>query len=105
MQLTISGHHVDVTQSLKNYLSEKLHKLDRHSEEVDGAHVILSVEKLRQKAEATVKVGRTQLYAETTRDNMYASIDLLVDKLDRQLLRHKERSHTFDRQDKKKLLG
>lgn len=104
MNLTVSGHHVDVTQSMRNYLAEKLNKLNRHSERVEGAHVILSVEKLRQKAEATVKVGRTQLYAETTRDNMYASIDLLVDKLDRQLLRHKERSHSFDRESKKKLL-
>lgn len=105
MNLTVTGHQIDVTRSLKNYLADKLSRLDRHSQSVNGAHVVLSVEKSRQKAEATVRIEDTRLYATTTRENMYTAIDLLVDKLDRQLIRYKQRSRTFDREEKEKLLG
>ena len=105
MNLTVTGHHVAVTRSMKNYLADKLRRLDRHSQSVNGAHVVLSVEKLRQRAEATVRIEGTRLHATTTTENMYAAIDLLVDKLDRQLLRYKERSRTFQRHEKEKLLG
>ena len=91
MNLTVTGHHVDVTSSMRNYVDDKMERLRRHSENLFGIHVILSVEKLRQKAEATIDVAGTRLYADTTKEDMYAAIDLLADKLDRQLIRHKEK--------------
>ena len=97
MNLTVTGHHIDVTSSMRNYVSDKMERLQRRSDTVFGIHVILSVEKLRQKAEATVKVAGNNLYADTTEPNMYAAIDLLTDKLDRQLVRHKEKLKTHRR--------
>ena len=94
MNLTISGHHVDITQSMRHYVKSKLDKLERHSRDLDSAHVILSVEKTRQKAEATVAVSGTRLYADTTEEDMYAAIDLLTDKLDRQLIKAKEKARS-----------
>ena len=91
MNLTVTGHHVEVTSSMRNYVAEKVKRLQRHSEQLFDVHVILTVEKLRQKAEAIVQVSGTRLYAETTKPDMYASIDLLADKLDRQLIKHKEK--------------
>jgi putative sigma-54 modulation protein len=76
---------------MRNYVIDKMDRLQRHSDNVFGVHVILSVEKLRQKAEATIQVSGTTLYADTTEPDMYAAIDLLTDKLDRQLIRHKEK--------------
>jgi putative sigma-54 modulation protein len=89
MNITITGHHVDVTSSMRNYVTEKMDRLQRHSESLFGIHVTLTVEKLRQKAEATIEVAGTKLHAATTEPDMYAAIDLLTDKLDRQLIRHK----------------
>ena len=89
MNLTVTGHHVDVTSSMRNYVDDKMERLQRHSENLFGIHVTLTVEKLRQKAEATIDVAGTRLYAEETREDMYSAIDLLADKLDRQLIRHK----------------
>lgn len=91
MNLTVTGHHVDVTQSMRNYVSGKMKRLQRHSSKLSGIHVILTVEeKSRQKAEATIDVSGGRLYADTTEPDMYAAIDLLTDKLDRQLIRHKD---------------
>jgi len=91
MQLSISGHHVDVTEALKNYVSEKFEKLERHFDHITNVHVVLSVEKVIQKAEATAHVSGAELFADATSDDMYAAIDALTDKLDRQLLKHKEK--------------
>ncbi len=91
MQLSISGHHVDVTEALKNYVSEKFEKLERHFDHITNVHVVLSVEKVIQKAEATAHVSGAELFADATSDDMYAAIDALIDKLDRQLLKHKEK--------------
>lgn len=91
MNLTVTGRHVDVTSSMHNYVVDKLERLQRHSENLFDVHVILSVEKTRQKAEATIDLAGARLYADTTREDMYAAIDLLMDKLDRQLIRHKEK--------------
>ena len=91
MNLTITGHHVDVTSSMRNYVTDKMDRLQRHSENLFGVHVTLTVEKMRQKAEATIEVAGTKLHAATTEPDMYAAIDLLTDKLDRQLIRHKEK--------------
>lgn len=97
MNLTVTGHHVDITSSMRNYVSEKMSRLERHSENLFGVHVILSVEKMRQKAEATIQVAGAKLYADTTEPDMYAAIDLLTDKLDRQLIRHKEKQKAHRR--------
>jgi len=92
MQLSISGHHVDVTDALKSYVEDKLQKLERHYDHVTNAHVILTVEKLRQKAEATIHISGAELFADADCDDMYAAIDKLTDKLDRQILKYKEKN-------------
>ncbi len=91
MQISVTGHHVDITDSLKDYVDNKFAKLERHFEHIINIHVILTVEKDRQKAEATVNINRGDLFADNEQDNMYAAIDGLIEKLDRQLLKHKEK--------------
>ena len=91
MQLSITGHHVGITQALHDYVAEKLQKLERHYDRITNAHVVLSIEKLQQRAEATVHLSGAELFAESDSDDMYAAIDKLVDKLDRQILKHKEK--------------
>jgi putative sigma-54 modulation protein len=91
MQITITGHHIEVTDSLRNYVQEKFQRLERHFDQVIDTHVILSVEKLVQKAEATVHVNGANLFAEDAQTDLYAAIDGLIDKLDRQTIKHKEK--------------
>lgn len=91
MQLTISGHHLDVTDSLREYVTNKLSRLDRHHDRITNTHVILSVEKLQQKAEATLHISGADLFANSESEDLYAAIDQLADKLDRQLIKHKEK--------------
>lgn len=91
MQLNVSGHHVEVTDSLRGYVESKIDRLERHFDLVSDVHCILSVEKLRHKAEAKVNVSGSTIFAETTDEDMYAAIDGLVDKLDRQVRKHKEK--------------
>lgn len=92
MQLNISGHHLEVTDALKSYVEEKLQKLERHYDHITNAHVILTVEKLHQRAEATVHISGAEVFADADCDDMYAAIDKLTDKLDRQILKHKEKT-------------
>ena len=91
MQVNLTGHHVDVTDALRAYVDEKIARLERHFDHVTNVHVILSVEKLTKKAEATVHIAGADVFAESTHEDMYAAIDALVDKLDRQVLKHKEK--------------
>ncbi len=91
MQINITGHHIEITDSLKSFVTEKMQKLTRHFDHVTIAHTILSVDKQGQKAEATVHASGKDLFAEHTTEDMYASIDGLVDKLDRQIIKHKEK--------------
>ena len=91
MQLNLSGHHIEITDSMRAYVEEKLAKLERHFDHVTNVQVILSVEKQRQKAEATVHLAGNDVFAEATNEDMYAAIDALIDKLDRQVLKHKEK--------------
>lgn len=91
MQLNVTGHHVDVTPSMHDYVSQKLERLERHFDHVTNVHVILSVEKLRQKAEATLHISGGNLFADAQDEDMYAAIDAMVDKLDRQIKKHKEK--------------
>ena len=92
MQVNISGHHIEVTDPLKEYVSSRLKKLERHFDHITNVQVTLSVEKSRQKAEAQVHLTGLQIHADATHDDLYAAIDLMNDKLDRQLLKHKEKN-------------
>lgn len=92
MRIDITGHQIDVTQALRDYVQTKLQRLERHADNLLDVRVILSVDKLEQKAEATINAaGRPSLHAESVAADMYAAIDLLADKLDRQVLKHKEK--------------
>ena len=95
MNLTISGHHLEVTPALREYVLTKLDRVTRHFDQVVDINVLLSVEKLkekerRQKAEVTVHVKGKDIFVEQTHEDLYAAIDQLMDKLDRQVCRHKE---------------
>jgi putative sigma-54 modulation protein len=91
MQLNVSGHHVEVTESLRGYVQTRIEKIERHFDLVSDVHCILTVEKLRHKAEATVNVNGGTIYADAIEEDMYAAIDGLVDKLDRRVRKHKEK--------------
>jgi putative sigma-54 modulation protein len=91
MQVNLTGHHVDITDSMRAYVDEKIVRLERHFDHVTNVHVILSVEKKSQKAEATVHIAGADVFADAEHEDMYAAIDALIDKLDRQVLRHKEK--------------
>jgi|SRR5690606_10205192 putative sigma-54 modulation protein len=95
MQITISGHHLEITESLHDYVHAKLERLGNHYDRITSTQVILSVDKLVQKAEATVHVSGKDIFADAESEDLYAAIDQLADKLDRQLIKHKEkqRSH------------
>jgi putative sigma-54 modulation protein len=94
LQLSITGHHIDVTDSLRAYVTNKFVRLERHYERMTNVHVVLSVEKLIQKAEATIHTSGAELFADATSEDLYAAIDALVDKLDRQIVKHKEKTRS-----------
>jgi putative sigma-54 modulation protein len=91
MQINISGHHVEITPALREYAEGKIKRLEHHFDQITHSNLVLSVEKLRQKAECNVHVSGNDLHASAENENMYAAIDSLSDKLDRQLLKHKEK--------------
>jgi putative sigma-54 modulation protein len=91
MQLNLTGHHVEITQALRGYVNKKLERVARHFDSLIDVHCILTVEKLRQKAEATVQVSGGRIYADAVDQDMYAAIDALADKLDRRVKKHKEK--------------
>ena len=91
MQISITGHHVDITPPLKQYVETKLSRVERHFERVIDVRVILDVEKLSHTAEATIHTRGKSLFADATADDMYAAIDALTDKLDRQVRKYKEK--------------
>ncbi|MFO7305625.1 MAG: ribosome-associated translation inhibitor RaiA [Gammaproteobacteria bacterium] len=93
MQLNVTGHHVDVTSSLKGYVEKKLDRVIRHSDRIIDVHCILTVEKLRHKAEATIFMNGRTIYADAVEQDMYAAIDALADKLDRRVKKHKEKTN------------
>ena len=94
MQINITGHHVELTDSLNEYVQSKFEKLERHFDNITNAQVTSSVEKNRQKAEGDVHVAGGQLFASDVQEDMYAAIDGLIDKLDRQIIKHKEKTRT-----------
>lgn len=92
MQMTISGHHLDVTDPIREYVTSKFSKLERHYDHINSTTIILSVEKLSQKAEATIHVSGGELFANAEHEDLYAAIDALSEKLDRQLIKYKEKN-------------
>lgn len=90
MNLTVTGHHFAVTPAIRAYVETKLSKVTRHFDHVIDVSVILSVEKLLQKAEVAVRVRGKDIFVESTEPDLYAAIDSLTDKLDRRILKHKE---------------
>jgi putative sigma-54 modulation protein len=96
MQITLSGHHIEITEALKKYVNDKFSKLAHHSDEIISIKVILLLENIRQVAEASIHIKGSDLFAKADSEDMYAAIDLLVDKLDRQLINHKTK--VLDRQ-------
>ena len=91
MQINITGHHVEITPAIRDYIHDKLQRIERHFENATDIHFILTVEKLEQKAEANLNVSGNTLHAHAVEEDMYAAIDSLMDKLDRQVRKHKEK--------------
>lgn len=91
MNIQLTGRHLEITPAIRSYVNEKFGKIKRHFDHVIDMNIILSVEKLQQKAEATIHISGKNLFVECQDDNLYAAIDMLVDKLDRQVRRHKEK--------------
>lgn len=99
MNVNITGHHIEVTPALRDYVLGKVEKVIRHFDHVTSVHVILSVEKLVQKAEITLHLKGKDIYADSSDTDLYAAIDLLIDKLDRQVQKYKGKlfDHSHDR--------
>ncbi|ADZ43962.1 TPA: ribosome hibernation promoting factor [Yersinia enterocolitica] len=91
MQLNITGHHVEITDALREFVTTKFAKLEQYFDRINQVYVVLSVEKVKQIAEATVHVNGGELHASSEQEDMYAAIDILVDKLARQLNKHKDK--------------
>ena len=109
MNLTISGHHLEVTPSLREYVLTKLDRVTRHFDQVVDVNVLLTVEKQkekqrRQRAECNVHVKGNDMFAESSHEDLYASVDELMDKLDRQVVRHKDRVQDHHHDPAKRLM-
>ena len=91
MNLHLTGHHVDITPAIREYVTSKLTRINRHFDHVIDVNVIMTVEKLDQKIEANVHLSGKDIHVQSNGEDMYAAIDVLIDKLDRQVIRHKER--------------
>lgn len=89
MQINLTGHHIEITSSLHDYINTKFAKLERHFDHINNVHVILTIEKLQQIAEATVHMNGNDIFAKSNSEDMYSSIDSLIEKLDRQILKYK----------------
>ena len=109
MNLTISGHHLEVTPALRDYVISKLDKITRHYDKVVDVKVILTVEKQkekerRQRAECNIHVKGNDMYAQSAHEDLYAAVDELVQKLDRQVVRHKDRIQSHQHEAPKRLM-
>lgn len=93
MNVQVSGHHVEVTPAIREYVLSKLERVQRHFDQVIDINVILSVEKLRQKAEISVHMRGKDIHVESDDADLYAAIDLMMDKLDRQIIKHKQKAY------------
>ena len=109
MNLTISGHHLEVTPSLRSYVTTKLDRISRHFDKLVDIKVLLTVENLkekerRQRAECNIHVKGHDLFAESANEDLYAAVDDLVDKLDRQVVRHKDRLQNHNHEAAKRMM-
>ena len=93
MQIEFTGHKMDVTDAIKQYTTNKFSKFVKHFNNITSIHVVFNVEKLRQIAEATILVSKDKFHASSEDENLYAAIDLLADKLNKQLIKYKEKNH------------
>ena len=91
MQINLTGHHVEITDSLRDYVNSKFARLERHFDNITIVHVVLTLEKFQQIAEAKINLSGGEIFATCQQDDMYAAIDGLFDKLDRQVIKHKEK--------------
>lgn len=91
MQVNVTGHHIEVTPALRDYVNDKMERISRHFDNVISANVVLKVERHNHEAEATIQAPKRSLFANQTSDDMYAAIDGLVDKLDKQVRRYKDK--------------
>jgi len=89
MQINLTGHHVEITSSLREYVNTKFTKLERHFDHINNVHIVLTVEKLKQSAEATIHLKGNEIFASANNEDMYKAIDSLIDKLDKQVLKYK----------------
>lgn len=92
MQLNLTGHHVEITPAMRSYAEKRLERVWRHFGRVIDVHMVMSVDKKEHKAEATVRVSGSDIHADAIDKNMYRAIDALADKLDRNVLKHKEKA-------------
>ncbi|MFY3384068.1 ribosome hibernation-promoting factor, HPF/YfiA family [Paracidovorax sp. MALMAid1276] len=109
MNLTISGHHLEVTPALRNYVTNKLDRINRHFDQVVDVKVLLTVEKQkekekRQRAECNIHVKGNDLFAESSHADLYAAVDDLIDKMDRQVVRHKDRLQNHQHEAAKRVM-
>ena len=100
MNLQISGHHLEITPALHDYVTSKLERVTRHFDNVIDVNVILSVDKLKQKAEVTVHLSGKDIFVESIDEDLYAAIDSLADKLDRQIQKYKQKLQDHHRGEK-----
>ena len=91
MQINLTGHHIEITDALRDYVDTKFAKLERHFDHINNVHVLLKIEKTEQIAEANLHVNGGELFADAKHEDMYAAIDGLINKLDRQVIKHKEK--------------
>ena len=91
MQLNITGHHLEITDAIRQFVSEKFAKLEQYFDRINQVNVTLSIEKVDHIAEATVFINGGELHASAEQEDMYAAIDVLIDKLARQLNKHKDK--------------
>ncbi|HMA31778.1 MAG TPA: ribosome-associated translation inhibitor RaiA [Casimicrobiaceae bacterium] len=91
MNLNLTGNHLEITPAIRTYVVSKLERVNRHFDHVIDVSVVLSVDKLQQRVEANVHVRGKDIHAQSIEADMYAAIDALADKLDRQVLKHKEK--------------
>lgn len=92
MQINLTGHHCQITPALRTFTTEKFERLTRCGEQIMSVNVVLNVDKLLQTAEATLHVPGTQIHASATSKDMYTAIDELIDKLERQIKKHRDKT-------------
>lgn len=97
MHINLTGHHVEISTPLRNYVQNKFQRLLQRVDNIIKVHIVLSVNKLEQKADATIQLSGATLYADMIHDDMYAAIDGLIDRVDRQLVKYKEKNTSYNR--------